>query len=225
MVMRMDKAKLHRFYCSKAWTDLAHMLKVQRGGRCERTGEIYEDMSQLIAHHRVELNDINVDDPQVSLNPDNIEIISFLEHNREHRRFGNSKNVYIVWGPPLSGKSTLVKQSMQYGDIVMDIDALWQAITLQPMYIKPNNVRFNVFRLRDNMYDQIRTRYGQFYDAYVVASLPDKYDREKLSERLGAELIQCVCEKEECYERFARSGKPIEWKTYIDEWFERFNGV
>lgn len=223
--MEMDKIKLHRFYCSKAWVDLVNMLKIQRGGKCERTGEIFEDMSQLIGHHKIELNDENVDDPMISLNPDLIEIISFEQHNKEHRRFGYDRKVYIVWGPPLSGKSTLVQQNMRYGDIVMDIDTLWQAITLQPMHVKPNACRLNVFKLKEDLMDQIKTRYGMFCDAYVIAALPDKYDRQKLAEKLGAELIQCECTKEECYERLARSKRPIEWKKYIDEWFERFNGV
>ena len=221
----MDKAKMHRFYCSKAWIDLVNMLKIERGGRCERTGEIYEDMSQLVGHHKIELNDINVDDPHVALNPENIEILSINEHNKEHRRFGHSKNVYIVWGPPLSGKTTLVKQIMRYGDIVVDADALYQAITFQPMHDKPNNCRLNIFKLMDDLHDQIKTRYGQWYDAYVIATLPDKYERDKLAEKLGAELIQCECTKEECYERLVKSKRPNVWKQYIDKWFEQFNGV
>ncbi len=216
--------KLHAFYCSKPWRDLSLRLKIERGGKCERTGEIFADMSQLIAHHKIELTEDNVDDPAVSLNPDNIEIISFTEHNKEHRRFGHAKQVNIVWGAPLSGKSSLVREMMRYGDIVMDIDALWQAVTMQPEYVKPDPCRFNVFALRDAMLDQIKTRYGQWYTAWVVGGYPDKYERERLAQTLGAELIYCEATMNECLNRRAESGRPERWDEYIRDWFDRFNG-
>ncbi len=213
---------LHRFYCRKDWRDLSHRLKVERGGKCERTGKVFTDMSQLIAHHKIELTEDNVNDPHIALNPEHIEIISFDEHNKEHRRFGNNQKVYIVYGSPLSGKNTLVRELMQYGDIVLDIDALWQAITLQPDHVKPQNVRFNVFKLRDCMLDQIKTRYGNWYDAYVISSLSDKYERERMAEMLGADLIYCDSTQDDCIERFKSSGRPGAWLGYITDWWEKY---
>ena len=215
--------KLHQFYCSKAWRDLSFRLKVERGGKCERTGEVFADMSQLIAHHKIELTEDNVDDPNISLNPNNIEIISHAEHNKEHRRFGYKQNVYIVYGSPLSGKTTLVRELMSYGDLVLDIDSLWQAVTFQPAYVKPKNVRFNIFKLRDEMLDQIKMRYGGWYDAYIIGGYPDKYERERLAQTLGAELIYCESTKEECLERLEQSGKPESWREYIIDWWERYS--
>lgn len=215
---------LHQFYCSREWMDFSFKLKVERGGKCERTGEVLEDFSQLIGHHKIEITEDNVNDPHISLNPDNIEIISLNEHNKEHRRFGHSKKVYIVWGSPLSGKTTAVRQMIKHGDIVLDTDALWQAVTMQPEYIKPNNVRFNIFALRDNLLDQIKTRYGEWYDCYVIGGYPDKYERERLAQTLGAELIYCESTKEECLDRLAKSGKPKAWEKYICEWWEKYNG-
>lgn len=216
--------KLHKFYCSKPWRELSFKLKIERGGKCERTGEIFIDMSQLIAHHTIELTEDNVDDVTISLNPELIEIISFKEHNKEHRRFGNKQNVYIVYGSPLSGKTTLVKEIMNYGDIVLDLDKIWEALSFQEEYIKPNNLRFNIFKARDDMLDQIKTRYGGWYDAYIIAGLPDKYERERLADSLGAEIIFCEVSKEECYTRLDNSGKPNMWKDYINDWFDKYNG-
>jgi len=215
--------KVHLFYCSKDWRDLSYALKIAAKGKCLRCNEILEDFSQLIGHHKIELTEENVDDPNISLNPELIEIICFNCHNKEHRRFGNKQHVYIVWGSPLSGKNTLVRQMMQYGDIVLDMDALWQAVTMQPEYIKPNNCRFNIFKLRDELLDQIKTRYGQWYDAYVIGGYPDKYERERLAQTLGAELIHCESTKEECLKRLEISGKPKAWEKYIIEWWERYS--
>lgn len=213
---------LHSFYTSKPWRELAYRLKVERGGKCAHCEWIAlneEDFSHLIGHHKEELTEANVYDADVALNPDKIEIICFDCHNKEHRRFGHSKHVYIVWGSPLSGKNTAVRQMMQRGDIVLDMDALWQAVTLQPAYEKPDNCRYNIFALRDNLLDQIKTRYGQWYDAYVIGGYPEKYERERLADMLGAETIYVESTKEECLRRRVESGRPKAWDGYIEEWW------
>lgn len=215
----------HRFYCSKPWRTLAYNLKVERGGKCNRCGWqaiTKEDMSYLIGHHTIELNEGNIDNAEIALNSKLIEIICSNCHNKEHRRFGHDKRVYVVWGSPLSGKSTAVRQMMSYGDIVVDMDMLWQAVTLQPLYVKPNNCRFNIFSLRDNLLDQIKTRYGQFYDAYIIGGYPDKHERERLCQDMGAEEVYCDSTREECLRRREESDKPIVWDEYIREWWDRY---
>lgn len=214
--------RLHQFYCSKVWRELALKLKIERGGKCERTGTVFADLSQLIAHHKIELTDDNVDDPYIALNPDNIEIISREEHNKEHRRFGNKKNVYIIYGSPLSGKTTLVKELMGYGDLVLDLDSLWQAVTMQDRYTKPNNIRFNVFKMRDDLLDQVKKRYGNWYDAYIIGGYPDKYERQRLAEELGAELIYVESTKDDCIERVSKTGRSMQWIEYIEDWWEKY---
>lgn len=210
---------MHSFYVGKPWRSLSHMLKVERGGKCERCGCMPDDWSQLIGHHKVELNESNVNNPSVSLNPALIEIICQSCHNMEHRRFGHRKQVYIIWGSPLSGKTTAVMDMMRYGDIVLDIDRLWQAVTMQPAYVKPNNVRFNVFAMRDSLLDQIKTRHGQWYDAYIIGGYPDKYERERLAQTLGAELVYCESTMQECFDRRRETGRPEAWDQYIADWW------
>ena len=215
---------LDLFYVSKPWRDLSYKLKIERGGKCERCGHRPKHFSSLIGHHKIKLTEDNVTDPNISLNPIHIEVICSKCHNKEHDRFHNHHKVYIVYGSPLSGKTTMVRDMMQYGDIVMDMDALWQAVTFQGEYAKPNNVRFNVFKLRDSILDQIKTRYGQWYDAYIIGGYPDKYERERLANELGAEVIYCESTKEECIERLKQSDKPIDWLDYIEDWWEKYEG-
>ena len=214
----MDKLK--QFYSSKIWKDLTYKLKVERGGRCERCNDRPLHFSRLIGHHKIALTEQNVDNAEVSLNQDNIEIICFACHNKTHRRFGTKSNVYVVYGSPFSGKRDMVRDMMQQGDIVLDIDNLWQAVTYVDS--KPNGIKYNVFKLRDCLLDQIKTRYGKWVDAYIIGGYPDKYERERIAEELNATLIYCESNKEECIERFIKSGKPEVWEGYINEWWRKY---
>jgi predicted kinase len=72
-------------------------------------------------------------------------------HNAIHERFGYTsiQKVYIVYGPPLSGKTTYVRASKGRKDLVLDLDELYRAITLLPPYDKPSELALNIFQLRD----------------------------------------------------------------------------
>lgn len=219
--------KLKRFYTLKPWRDLSYNLKIQASGKCSRCDYQVIDIADykyLIGHHKIELTEDNIDDPNISLNPDNIEIICHWCHNKEHKRFGHGKKVYIIYGPPLAGKNTMVSQLYNYGDIVLDIDKIWQMITQEDKYMKPNNVRFNVFKLRDELLNQIKTRYGQWYNAYIIGSYPNKYERERVAKELGAELIFAEATRKECLERAGKNNRPKGWVKYIDDWFDKYNG-
>lgn len=85
-------SRLHQFYCSKPWRDLSYSLKIAAGGKCNRCGEVILDFGKLIGHHKVELNEENIKDVSISLNPDNVEIICHDCHNKEH--IGCKKIIY-----------------------------------------------------------------------------------------------------------------------------------
>ncbi|MDF2546132.1 MAG: hypothetical protein K0R93_1030 [Anaerosolibacter sp.] len=223
----MSSGVLRQFYLSKAWIDLRSCIIVERGPVCEKCQKIFIDTSKLIGHHKEELTPENVHDVSISLNKELIEIICHECHNKEHRRFGhNKRSVYIVYGPPLSGKKTLVNQLMHHGDLIIDMDRIYECISGQPMYIKPNNLRFNVFAVRDKLIDMVKTRYGQWQDAYIIGGYPEKYERDKLADCLRAELIFCEVDKAECYRRLeadeGRKHRSLEWRGYIDKWFSEY---
>lgn len=219
---------LQQFYTGKDWREFRINLILTRGCTCARCKRVFEDLSQLIGHHTpVELTPDNVHNPNISLNPDNVEIVCIDCHNQEHNRFGhNTHSVYLVYGSPLSGKTTAVRQMMRRGDLVLDMDALWQALTMCPAYDKPNNVRFNVFAIRNALLDQIRTRYGKWNDAYIIGGYPNPIEREQLMQSLGAMPIYCESTKEECLARLhqdaSRRHVLKQWEGYILDWWERY---
>jgi len=226
-------AILQTFYASMVWRTLRLNLILERGKEhgviCEHCGKLIINQTDIHAHHKIELTPENVKDYNISLNPENIELICHSCHDKEHYRFGYKpgKKVYIVYGPPLSGQQTFVKENMERGDIVVDMDRLYEAISMQPAYDKPNNLLTNVINVRTLLLDNIATRYGKWYNAWIIGGYADRFKRERLAEELGAELVYIEVSKEECYARVTadvdRQYVIAEWKGYIDDWFEKFS--
>jgi hypothetical protein len=126
--------------------------------------------------------------------------------------------VYIVYGSPCSGKSTWVNSVATDRDIVLDMDKIWECISVNDKYNKSNYLKANVFGVRDCILDQIRTRTGMWRNAYVIGGYPLKMDRVRLADKLSAELIYIECEQNVCINRAVND----EWIKFIDEWFEMY---
>ena len=222
--MMAESWQIH-FYNSSAWKKLRNALIAQRGLRCERCGKMVHDSSKLIGHHIKELDADNVHDTGIALNPDNIEIICKDCHDIEHKRFKGKglrqHNIYLVYGAPCSGKTTLVNRIADRGDMIIDYDALFKAISGRDMYDRPDNLKSNVFQLRDTLIDAVRTRYGKWNNAYIIGGYPHKIQREELKCKLGAEEIYVDATEEECIAR-ARETRGVwvdDWIKYIKAWF------
>jgi len=220
--------ELQRFYASRRWRELREVLIIQRHGRCDRCGkDCSADTSELIAHHKEHLTDETLKDPAVAVNPDNIEILCQKCHALQHPVRGfikKRKEVFIVYGSPLSGKSTYVRENMEPGDLVVDLDAIRSGISLQPLYTPAPPLQKTAFAVRDFLYEQIRIRSGEWQTAWVIAGLPRKDERERLAARLGASLILVEATKEECHKRLldCDDARGDEWAGYIDAWFRDY---
>jgi hypothetical protein len=222
--------KLKSFYDSAAWRNFRLQLINERHNKCEKCNRYIPHSKDIIGHHKVELTPENVKDHSISLNPDLIEIICFECHNKEHKRFGfnmkKTKAVYLVYGPPLSGKTSFVKEHMSRGDLIVDIDKLYEAVTLLPCYDKPDALFRNVIGIHNQLIDNIKTRYGKWNNAWIIGGYADKYKRDRLANETGAEVIFMNLPKEECLKRLEqdtdRRDWKAEWKQYIEKWFEEY---
>ena len=212
-------------YKSKAWQELRRNLIIQRGARCQECGKDFSfDTSQLIGHHIIELTADNYQDANIAYNPDNIKLVCINCHNKEHARFEyRGHKVVIVYGCPRSGKTTLVKQMLKRGDLIVDVDELYKAVSGLSMYNKPNNLLKNVLGLRDSLIDQIRLRVGYWNTAYIIGGYPNKLEREQLAHRLNAELLYVDCTKELCLARCEQLGAYCKkWQGFVNSWWENY---
>ncbi len=214
------------FYKSEAWRSLRRALIQERGTVCPVCHRDYmADTSKLIAHHIQELTPETVTDSSIALNPSNVELICFDCHNKAHKRYGQGTHcVYLVYGAPCSGKSTLVRQMMHRGDLIVDMDLLFYAVSGCSLYDKPDQLKSDVFAIRSLLLDRIQHRAGLWGDAYIVGGYPFKLEREGLARKLGAELIFCDLSKEQCKvnARAGRGNLAKAWEGYIERWFDDY---
>lgn len=232
----MSTGILHTFYCSKDWISFRERIISDRGKdgiKCEICGRyILSDREIHIHHTPVELTEKNYTDKNISLNPDNVKMVCMGCHNKEHGRFCGIKKqkgrgVYLVYGAPLSGKKTLVLQNMEAGDIVADMDLLYEAVSGRARYDKPDCLKYNVFGIRDMLLEQIKTRYGRWHNAWIIGGYPNMVERERLVRETGAEEIFIDTPREVCIQRLEacqdyRSACRAEWRSYIERWFETY---
>ena len=218
------------FYQSDKWRNLVERLRIERVNEngeviCEYCGLPITKKYDIIGHHIIPLTAENEKDAMIALNPENIQLIHFACHNKIHKRAeghkyeGYTQKVYIVYGSPCAGKTTFVNKAANDDDLILDIDRLWKAIC--NCSEKPNRLKQNVFGIRDCMIDQIRTRTGQWRNAYIIGGYPLRTDRDRLAELLRAELIFIDTPKNECMKR-AEKERNFEWKEYIERWFDSY---
>ena len=231
---------LDNFYKSKEWEAFRLTVIADRTGSdgflcCAHCNKPILNKYDLIIHHIEELTEDNVNDYTVSLNPDNVECIHFRCHNKVHNRFGfgtggykrDPKKVYIVYGAPLSGKSTWVKDNATSDDLVVDLDNIYQCITINDRYIKPDAIKSVAFDIRDSLYDIIKYRRGRWQNAYIIVTGARIGDRERLKTRVNAdEFIHIDTNITECIKRVEAREAPDEikneWLKYIKEYFDAF---
>lgn len=216
-----------KFYNSKEWRTLRARLVVEANFRCAHCGEDYlKNSSLLVGHHMKELTPANVHDASIALNPANIEIICRRCHDKEHRRFefGGGHNVYIVYGAPCSGKNSYVNQVSQFGDLIVDMDAIYQAISGCNSHYHPNGLKKVAFAVRDTLIEQVRMRVGYWHDAYIVGGYPRKLQREQLAQKLCAELIfvETTREQAKLNAQLSHGAQAQEWCGFVDNWFNAF---
>jgi hypothetical protein len=216
------------FLASETWQKFRLLIVSQRGLICEHCGNLVTRAKELTLHHIIELTPENVHDVLISLNPGNVLVVHHDCHNKIHKRFGYhpEHNVFVVFGPPLSGKSSFVQEYMGRGDLVVDMDRLYSSVSMLPDYDKPDNLLANIRGIHNLLIDNIKTRYGKWNKAWVIGGYADKYKREKLADDLGAELIFCDVSKDECLRRLevdeARRYRQDEWRVYIEKWFNNY---
>lgn len=194
---------------------------------CQHSGKPLLNSYDIVAHHIKPLTLANVNDYSISLNPENVLLVSQRAHNEIHARFGYcaQRKVYIVHGAPCSGKTSFVNSIKGNSDLIIDIDNLWEAVTGK-RYYKPNALKANVFAMRDALLETVKTRAGNWERCYIIEGLPHRAERDRRAALYGAELIYIDTDQQTCLQRLqadeSRREYADEWRKYIADYFNRY---
>lgn len=240
----MAKEFAKKFYRSKAWQSCRNMYFQSQHGICELCGAPGEEV-----HHKKALTPNNITDLEIALGGDNLQLLcktchsaihekSYQMYRKRHRtntglanglcfdEDGNvvqKKNVFIVWGAPASGKTTYVKEQKGKYDLVVDLDYIMCALSLEQGKNYSEDALPFALDIRDYIYQMIQERRHFFENMFIVSTLPKKEQREALAKRLNGTLIHINTGEEECLKRARRDterkNKELQYKI-IKEFFE-----
>lgn len=228
-------SSLSEFYNSPEWRRFRQIVIAERVNK--EDGLLYDEHSgrpivrayDVILHHKTPLTMQNVNDVRISLNPENVMVVSQRSHNEIHARFGYQaeRKVYLVYGAPFSGKSTWVREVKGNSDLIVDVDEIWQALTGGEKYDKPDALKAVVFRLRDELIGMVERRVGKWERAYIIEGCAAASERERKLKQYGAEPVFIDTKREECLKRLyetCKRDKSVcdEWARYIERWFSEY---
>lgn len=156
---RKERSKL---YDTQRWRDYRiHFLQVSPLCRyCKQKGR---DTAATIVDHIIP---VRVDDSINFFDSENHQPLCESCHNRksaqerygkwyERRAKGTHTEVIILSGPPASGKTYWASKHKEEGDLILDLDMIWAALTGLPLYEKPNQLTPVIFAIRDTILNSI----------------------------------------------------------------------
>lgn len=134
--------------------------------------------------------------------------------------------ISIICGPPGSGKTTHVMQRMRVGDLVIDLDRIWKAISFQPTYEKPEGLLPYVLAVREALYETILTGIDEGH-VWIITGGASRIEREHLRQRFNnAEIVIIKTEPQQCACNIAgdecRSDKVEEYRDPIQQWWSEY---
>ncbi|QIJ62560.1 HNH endonuclease [Streptomyces sp. JB150] len=129
--------------------------------------------------------------------------------------------IVLVAGPACAGKNTYVRQHADPEDLVLDLDALNEAMNLAgPRVHIPAHLPF-VCEARDAVLERLLLGGHQVRRCWVISTAPERARREHYRRRYGARVVVLWWPEETCLLRAMRE-RPPEWQQYVRQWFDRY---
>ena len=223
----IGKFTLENFYRSDEWELLTRQIKLNRLNEdgqliCWHCGKPIVREYDCICHHTIFLTEDNVNNVEISLNENLIQLVHHSCHNKIHNKLGYSKReVFLVYGSPLSGKHEYVDRIKEFGDLIVNIDDIWQCISGCDRYEKPGRLNAVAFGVRDYLMDSVKVRRGKWNNAYIIGGFPLISERERICKELNARMIYIESDREKCIQKAKDLNLP-EYEKYINDWWKRY---
>lgn len=126
--------------------------------------------------------------------------------------------ISVVTGPPASGKSTLVADSAETGDVIVDFDSLAVSFGASRKHDAPADIKNVTFAAREAAISMILS--GIKSDSWIIHTQPTQAQRDAYK-AAGAELVALDPGMDVALERAAGDDRP-EWTAdAIKDWYAR----
>jgi hypothetical protein len=130
--------------------------------------------------------------------------------------------LYVIWGPPGSGKTTYVNNNKSSNDLIFDFDKLMRDISGLDLYDRNNNLILYLTDFRQAIINKMPD--NNFENAWIIISFP-KGDLKDQLNRLNAKFVLMDADKQTCIDRInadqQRKNKD-EWIQVINNWFTEY---
>lgn len=186
----------------KAADEVHHIIKVSEGSNAT-----HYDLDNLICvckrcHRKIE-------------GKNKQELIEYLEVLDNAKKL-NAK-LYIVYGPPCSGKTTYVMENKSDEDIVIDLDYIKSALTYKDIHegLSKDHIDY-LFKIRRYMLENPKKN-------SITWLITTKKEYEFKDNYIEVKEINLIKSKNEIYKMIDKDDSRVdkeEWKKLVDNWFE-----
>lgn len=134
------------------------------------------------------------------------------------------RTVFLVCGPPGSGKSTFVRKHRKPHHLVLDFDALMSALCGIQTHRKPRELLKYGWEARDAIYAALDKEENTL-TAWIIITGTRKAIRDEFRARYGAKVFVLETPAALCMERIRQDEKrdqSFDWSFLVEDWWQHY---
>lgn len=124
--------------------------------------------------------------------------------------------ITVITGPPCSGKTTYARQHAMPGDLIVDFDAIAQALGSPVSHGHDEHYAETAAAAWSAAIREALTRCQGRHNAWIIDSKPSTYRLQEYA-RASARYVHAIASREELHHRADADGRPKQWHARIDE--------
>ena len=132
----------------------------------------------------------------------------------------------LVAGPPCSGKTTYVGEHREPGDLVLDADLLYQALSGGELYERGDGIWDFVWAAFDAVVAEARLHPSKRGTLWIIQGAPKRETRARYRLMNRAQIVVLETPADVCVARararFGESGRFPEYRRHIDQWWAAY---